>query len=194
MGQCAESSRRDGGPIRLVIGAGVGGVRSPGSRVEEGGPRGARRSTGRYDGAGNLTFDGKYSYQYDAWNRLLQVNRAHPGPSSASDPVPDEMVKHLAYDGLGRLVRVQSRFPSVETAAGRVRSEWFFYDGIRRIEEVVTDPLVSLEFADGGGGSTELGDAASEYGPDYDADPPAANMAFEQALTDDLLTFPDRSE
>jgi hypothetical protein len=118
------------------------------------------------------------------------VNRAHLD-TSTQEPVIDGMVKHLAYDGLGRLVRVQSPFPSVETAQGRVRSEWFFYDGVRRIEEVVTDPLVSLEFADGGGGSTELGDAASEYGPDYDADPSAANMAFEQALTDDLLTFPD---
>jgi len=27
-----------------------------------------------YDAAGNLTSDGRYVYQYDAWNRLIQVN------------------------------------------------------------------------------------------------------------------------
>jgi hypothetical protein len=34
----------------------------------------------RHDAAGNLIFDGTCFYQYDAWNRLLQVNRAHLGP------------------------------------------------------------------------------------------------------------------
>jgi hypothetical protein len=28
-----------------------------------------------YDAAGNLGFDGEFFYQYDAWNRLVQINR-----------------------------------------------------------------------------------------------------------------------
>ncbi|MBX3359546.1 MAG: hypothetical protein KF745_14090 [Phycisphaeraceae bacterium] len=35
------------------------------------------QATTRHDAAGNLTFDGTYFYQYDAWGRLLQINRAH---------------------------------------------------------------------------------------------------------------------
>jgi hypothetical protein len=140
----------------------------------------------KYDAAGNLVFDGRYFYQYDAWNRLLQVNRAHEEFPVTTPGVPnpviiEEMVKHLAYDGLGRLIRVQSPFPSVEAAAGRVRSEWFFYDGIRRVQEVVTDPLVNLDFT-ATDGSPELQDAANDNGPDYDTEirggaPPAGRAA-----------------
>jgi len=61
----------------------------------------------RYDGAGNLTFDGTYAYQYDAWNRLVQVNAAYEQtPGAPNTPVVlDRLLKHHTYDGLGRLVR-----------------------------------------------------------------------------------------
>ncbi len=38
----------------------------------------------RYDQAGNLIFDGEYFYQYDAWNRVVQINRA-PRTTSAGN-------------------------------------------------------------------------------------------------------------
>lgn len=110
-----------------------------------------------YDPAGNLSFDGTYAYQYDAWNRLVQVNLAHLGPVGESfmlgegTPVPqniilDALIKHYTYDGLGRLVRTQSPYPMAGQGAD-IRTERFYYDGVRRIQELNIDPLVALENA-----------------------------------------------
>ncbi len=46
-----------------------------------------------------------------------------------------------------RLIRTQSPFPNVEDGAqtGDTRSERFYYDGIRRVQEVITDPVVTTE-------------------------------------------------
>ena len=53
------------------------------------------------------------------------------------------MLKHYTYDGLGRLVRCQSPFPNIQEAVdGQVRSERYYYDGIRRIQETVLDPSI----------------------------------------------------
>ncbi|MCW5777008.1 MAG: hypothetical protein KIS87_11265, partial [Phycisphaeraceae bacterium] len=87
-----------------------------------------------YDGAGNLVFDGDYWYQYDAWNRLVQVNAAE-WDAQQEKFVAGDLVKHHAYDGLGRLVRTQSPVP----LATALRTERFHYDGVRRIQEVVID-------------------------------------------------------
>ncbi|MBY0111959.1 MAG: AHH domain-containing protein [Phycisphaerales bacterium] len=125
------------------------------------------------DANGNLVFDGKQFYQYDAWNRLIQVNDASamrwwafhdqgvkmgtpylPNmaqlPTFCESPVIGWMLKHFNYDGVGRLYRTSSRLdPSLLAegyafAGGGVanRSERIFYDGTRRIQEVVTDPVV----------------------------------------------------
>ncbi|MBX3408087.1 MAG: hypothetical protein KF869_15130 [Phycisphaeraceae bacterium] len=69
-------------------------------------------------------------------------------------------MKHYTYDGLGRLIRTQSPFPNIEDGAisGEVRSERFYYDGIRRIQEVVTDPLLSIETLMAGGGGEGWGE------------------------------------
>ncbi len=43
---------------------------------------------------------------------------------------------------MGRLVRTLSPWPSPEVAsAGYVRGERFYYDGSRRVQEVVVDPI-----------------------------------------------------
>ena len=60
------------------------------------------------------------------------------------------LIKHFNYDGNGRLYRTSSRLdPSLLAegyayAGGGVanRSERFFYDGTRRIQELITDPVV----------------------------------------------------
>ncbi len=63
------------------------------------------------------------------------------------EPIPgtllviDQLVKRYSYDGLGRLVQTRSPYPNPESATGE-RSERFYYDGIRRIQELITDPLV----------------------------------------------------
>ncbi|HYE01647.1 MAG TPA: hypothetical protein VD963_00285, partial [Phycisphaerales bacterium] len=106
----------------------------------------------RHDAAGNVIFDGTYIYQYDAWNRLVQVNAGAIDVSLA--PTPGEpysdlrfgaMLKHYTHDGLGRLVRTRSPFPNPQTASpGQERSERFYYDGIRRIQETRLDPAPPL--------------------------------------------------
>lgn len=120
----------------------------------------------RYDGAGNLEYDGRYFYQYDAWNRLCQVNATHveagsppEGGNSVGNPIDpnpppgeptlfvDQLVKQFVYDGLGRLVETRSPLFAGGSAAGStpngsniaLRAERFYYDGIRRLEEVVED-------------------------------------------------------
>ena len=65
------------------------------------------------------------------------------------------MVKHFTYDGLGRLVRTQSPYPDPDTSDGRVFSERYYHDGVRRIQEVATTPLASSGMAMSQGG--ELG-------------------------------------
>jgi hypothetical protein len=102
-----------------------------------------------YDAAENLAFDGQYAYQYDAWNRLVQVNRATLSPTDPQELAylqVGPMVKHFTYDAFGRLVRTQSPYPDPDDPDG-LRSERFYYDGVRRVQEVVSDPLSNLNMA-----------------------------------------------
>jgi hypothetical protein len=158
----------------------------------------------RHDEAGNLAFDGTYIYQYDAWNRLVQVlaGAVDPAwqPSPHSDPSPYEglifgpMVKHYTYDGLGRLIRTQSPFPDLQSAgSGEVRSERFYYDGIRRVQEVVIDPTMSMMMAMGsedpqlqllGEESLESAEAAATPGATIETG--AATMELEGGLLENL--------
>ncbi|MCW5766807.1 MAG: hypothetical protein KIT68_12630, partial [Phycisphaeraceae bacterium] len=105
-----------------------------------------------YDKAGNVLSDGRHVFQYDAWNRLVQVSRIAAGtgqPGSMWHTVqPGALVKHFTYDGLGRLVRVQSPFLNPDQPLGVNRSERLYYDGVRRIQELVIDPVASKETAE----------------------------------------------
>ena len=85
-----------------------------------------------YDHAGNLVDDNTYTYQYDAWNRLVKV----------IDKATSAFVLHYTYDGLGRLVRRQGPYPGYPNEK---RVEHYYYDGSRRIQEVMTDPVSSSE-------------------------------------------------
>ncbi|MCW5757216.1 MAG: RHS repeat protein, partial [Phycisphaeraceae bacterium] len=82
----------------------------------------------QYDAAGNLVFDGDYYYQYDAWNRLIQVNEA----TWVSEQVDiGNIVKHYTYDGHGRLIRIQSPYPQPGAIPDDdFRTERLYYDGI----------------------------------------------------------------
>jgi hypothetical protein len=93
-----------------------------------------------YDASGNLTDDGTYRYQYDAWGRLLSIHRR------AGDGGFDAFIRGFNYDGLGRLTRAQSPDPDPATfdpehPSGSNRIERFYYDCVRRIQEVVIDPV-----------------------------------------------------
>jgi len=77
-----------------------------------------------YDAAGNLTDDGIYLYKYDAWNRLVEVQRK----AAAGDP---QTIAAYTYDGLGR------RIKKVVTNSGdRNGTQWFYYDRRWRLLEV----------------------------------------------------------
>ncbi|MCC6660711.1 MAG: hypothetical protein IT437_07470, partial [Phycisphaerales bacterium] len=100
---------------------------------------------------------------YDAWNRLLQVNAGHLSVETPPQVVVDGLVKHHSYDGLGRLACAQS------PVAGGLRTERFYYDGIRRLQEVVTDPLDGDADAAMAGDPGALAALAAEPGLDGDA-------------------------
>lgn len=143
-------------------------------------------------------------------NFLAQVNKAHWVPAEGGagggvspltgggtgEPnlpegqvVIDELVKHYTYDGLGRLVRTQSPYPNPELgiSTGLLRSERFYYDGIRRIQVVVTDPIASLGEVEEGLGAGALsgpvgGGSGNPVAPeDPESDPDAAPVTLEQA-------------
>jgi YD repeat-containing protein len=147
-----------------------------------------------YDPNGNLVCDGKYYYQYDAWNRLIQVNRAAQEqlqePILASDGVtwvyyrwiPGTFLKHYAYDGLGRLTRTQSPYPHADYPGARLRSEHFYYDGIRRIQEVFHDPVMALDDEEV---EYDLALAASRAVILADSDQPLDGSAAPLAFEDD---------
>ena len=104
--------------------------------------------TPRQDDSGSLTYDGTHFYQYDAWGRVVQVNQASVAGGSPGGPTDTltvgALVKHFTYDGVGRLIAVRSPRPgpSGSNTSGSnvpVRDEHLYYDGIRRVQEVVHD-------------------------------------------------------
>lgn len=117
-----------------------------------------------YDPSGNLVADADYHYQYDGWGRLVSVSakgslnflmNGHVDPVNPGTPGP--WVSLFSYDGLGRLVRKLSPFPG---APGEWRTEHYYYDGVRRIQEVLTDPLISVD-------PLSLEEEAAVGGPQY---------------------------
>ena len=104
------------------------------------------------DGAGNVRFCGEFLYAFDAWNRLVavwkarRVDHATVLPSASAPLAGVEVgnwVKRFRYDALGRLIEVVSPMagPDWPDEGGKLeRMERFWYDGSRRIQEVVIDP------------------------------------------------------
>jgi hypothetical protein len=92
-----------------------------------------------YDAAGNLVSDGTFMYQYDAFNRLIQIRDL--GTITFLDDGQLEYgylgnwTRVYVHDGLGRLTEKWVRKSPSETTT---RHEQHFYDGVRRIQEVVS--------------------------------------------------------
>ncbi len=87
-------------------------------------------------------------------SRPAQINAKAANPATGPPtflPDPARLVKHFTYDGQGRLIRAQSPYPDAATwsgttsASGKVRSERFFYDGVRRVQELYVDPVLSID-------------------------------------------------
>jgi YD repeat-containing protein len=111
-----------------------------------------------YDAAGNLTADGRFLFHYDALSRLVAVEDTAL-PDDPADP-DGRLVLSFAYDPLGRLIH---RLSPWEAGSSETRIELFWYDGARRIQDVVIDPYpvsipgLTLQQIDplGGGGQAE---------------------------------------
>ena len=140
-----------------------------------------------------------YFYQYDAWNRLVQVNEkgslaatsftaAGTIGSGVSPSAVGPMKHHHAYDGLGRLVKTSSPLDGIFTENGSTaqQTERFYYDGIRRIQEVVVNPVTNMfdeEFAARTGLSGMQNEILADQGSigGGEVDGTVAAMSYEQA-------------
>ncbi|MEM9753205.1 MAG: hypothetical protein AAF916_07440 [Planctomycetota bacterium] len=85
--------------------------------------------TYEHDEAGNLTFDGAFAYAYDAWNRVVTVNKAHRPPAGGAVQL-GSVVMTAAYDGLGRRIR-----KSITNYGDADATYHAYYNGQQNIEE-----------------------------------------------------------
>lgn len=118
------------------------------------------------DVRGNVAFDGTHYYQYDAWNRLVQVNEAGtltvgetysdfdsqgqylPCPGANT---PGPWIVRYVYDALGRLIEKQT---PVIGGQSEIRREEYHYDGVRRIQELVRREATVIVVPEGEGGES----------------------------------------
>jgi len=89
-----------------------------------------------YDKAGNLTYDGRFKYAYDGWNRLVTVEKAYrtasddgAGGVTLGAVQTGSVVQEVAYDGLGRRI-----VNAVKNSGDLSMTYHYYYDGQRLIE------------------------------------------------------------
>ena len=146
-----------------------------------------------YDNAGRTLFDGTYGYEYDAWGRVVEISNATTFVDSVTGEVSVEygdMLKHFVYDGFGRLIRTTSPVdddPGDGLPAESVQSISFFYDGARRIQEIINDQVLSIAGAlnSGDSGLQSLAiQSTNESNPELSSAP----MSLEKGQTPEPTT------
>ncbi|MCC7389025.1 MAG: hypothetical protein IT431_09680 [Phycisphaerales bacterium] len=122
-----------------------------------------------YDAAGNLIADEDYFYQFDAFNRLANVHARgdleFDGAGNITDGEPGDWRADFAYDALGRRISKQ-----VPWHTGDARQAWYYYDGVRRVQEVFRDPLPQAGIGGNptpGGSYVTYTDREYVWGPEY---------------------------
>ncbi len=80
-----------------------------------------------YDQAGNLTYDGVYTYSYDAWHRLVRVTKTY---AEAPNVLQNgSTVAELSYDGRGRRI-----VKAVQNSADLNATYVYYYDDQSLVE------------------------------------------------------------
>lgn len=105
-----------------------------------------------HDAAGNTMLDEDYFYQYDGFGRLVQISERGGVAVDAQgvwSGTPGDTIVHFTYDPFGRLIRRQAPHPG---SSNGVRSEHYYYDGVRRIQELFSDPITTASPPTGGAG------------------------------------------
>ena len=88
---------------------------------------GLAQETLEYDRAGNLTYDGVFKYQYDAWNRMTRVTKAYR--DDAGTVQTGSVLQENEYDGLGRRVVVR-----ILNSGDLDCTQHLYYDGWSLVE------------------------------------------------------------
>ena len=88
---------------------------------------GLAQETLEYDRAGNLTYDGVFKYQYDAWNRMTRVTKAYRDDAGAVQT--GSVLQENEYDGLGRRVVVR-----ITNSGDLDCTQHLYYDGWSLVE------------------------------------------------------------
>ena len=84
----------------------------------------------KHDAAGNMIYDGRYVYTYDAWNRMVTVTKAYPDADADDHAEEGSLIATMAYDGLGR------RVSKAVTNSGDLDCTYhYYYAGHSLIEE-----------------------------------------------------------
>jgi YD repeat-containing protein len=118
------------------------------------GPTPAPEDRFHNDDSGNLILDDDRFYEYDAWGRLVKVSErgtlALDIPLENEEPelegTPGRWLVHYTYDALGRLIRKQTPVRDGTTLEQlALRTERYYYDGARRIQEVATEPIIDID-------------------------------------------------
>ncbi|MCB9844668.1 MAG: hypothetical protein H6811_01595 [Phycisphaeraceae bacterium] len=109
------------------------------------------------DPLGSVVADDDHFYEYDAWGRLVQVSErgslAFDADGAIASGAPGQWLVHFTYDGLGRLIRTQRPRPGTGgQQPTEVITHQFYYDGVRRIQDVETVPVQAS-----GGGPVPIG-------------------------------------
>ncbi len=108
----ATSTYLDGpAGTRLLFDASDNQNRVDNRTVDTGSSGGPTTTHYAYDASGNLLCDGVYYYQYDAWNRLVQVNQAAQQTLTGGQTV-------LASDGVTQLSYIWAPVSKITTARG----------------------------------------------------------------------------
>ena len=104
-----------------------------------------------HDAAGNLTWDGIFSYTYDAWNRLVTTTKAYQDPDNSYAVTDGSDIASYSYDAVGRRIihTVQNAGPLDMTYHDYWTGQgWSLIEQRNGSDQVIRQFVWSLEYID----------------------------------------------